>query len=608
MEKSSIKNRVRTIGKGIASTILGLLVLVSCNEKFENVLRDDYGESGTDYQQGKVLLIMVDGAAGGAVQQAVNNNRAPTIRTMLNNATYTFEGLADSRVNIPKISNDRGWANLLTGVTTHEVGENLDRLEDMDTPSFLALLKTTDKKVSSSLFSANEAVVATLENDVDNQELLQGDQAVTEAVGARLANQKEEIPDILIAQLEGVQKSGMAEGFYDEAGSVQNNIIEAIHHVDVQINEMLEALKARPNYAKENWLVIVTSNYGGVFNGEKEEGTFYEDLERNTFTALYSPRLASKLLQASAGDIRYNYYSPWYSGTGATESAKVIDPSLFNMGPRSTDSTSYTIQFMLYDTWSNAGDGHTILSKRARVNEGPGWNLKLHSQGGGVATSLETNVGWGGFNWDQVRKNNPWRVYTFVFKECGERDSLISYLDGVEYGRIELNNTNQMTNNQPLTIGKILGSNESNQGHFFVNNVQFYDVALPPEYLAENYCRTRLDQIEDFEYWDNLLGYWPNDREENFGDRVLPDYSKYGSIYEGENAGRSDMVLTQPTWEDGSMIDPNVCPEPEAAFFREVFNTVDIPFQIMTWLGVTADKQWALEGIGWPLQYRVLAN
>src|SRR5690606_5341506 len=145
-------------------------------------------------------------------------------------------------------------------------------------------------------------------------------------------------------------------------------------------------------------------------------------------------------------------------------------------------------------------------------------------------------------------------------------------------------------------------------GHFFVNNVQFYDVALPPEYLAENYCRTRLDQIEDFEYWDNLLGYWPNDREENFGGRVLPDYSKYGSIYEGENAGRSDMVLTQPTWEDGSMIDPNVCPEPEEAFFREVFNTVDIPFQIMTWFGVVSNSQWTLEGIGWPFQYQGLEN
>lgn len=603
----NIKNRGRAIARGIAGVLMGLFVLVSCNEQFENVLTEDYGESGADYEQGKVLLILVDGAAGRAVQQAVNNNRASTIRTMLNSATYTYEGLADSRVNLPQISNDRGWANLLTGVTTHEVGESLGRVEDMDVPSFLGLLKAAGKEVSSSLFTANEAVMTVLENDVNTKQLLQGDQAVTEAVRTHLANQEEEVPDIVIAQLEGVQKSGLAEGFYDEAGDIQNNIIDAIQEIDTQINDMLEALEARPNYGKENWLVIVTSNYGGVFTGEKEEGTFYDDPERNTFTALYSPRLASRLLQASAADIRYNYYSPWYSGTGGTDRAVVQDPSLFNMGPRSTDTKSYTIQFMIYDTEPNAGDGHTIISKRGQVNSGPGWNIRMNASGGNVAVVFEGSSAWGGENWYQIRKDNPWRVYTYVYKECGDTDSLIAYLDGTEIRRVALNN-NQMTNDEPLTIGKITGSNVGPNGHFYVNNVQFYDVALPPEYLAQNYCRTRLDQIEDFEYWDNLLGYWPNDREENFGGRVLPDYSKYGSIYEGENAGRSDMILTQPAWEDGSMLDPNVCPDPEASFFRAVFNTVDIPFQIMTWLGVTANKQWALEGMGWPLQYRVLAN
>lgn len=607
MKRDKVEKKLKALGKSITVMLLGLFVFISCNERFENVLKEEYGDSGTEYKQGKVLLITIEGAAGKAVQQAVNDNRAPTIKAILENSMHTFEGLADSRVNLSHISADRAWANLLTGVTTHNVGESIEHLEDMEAPSFLALMNKTNKKFKTSLFSANETIVSVLENDVDTKLLLQNDDEVTDAVSKRLSSHEEEIPDILIAQLEGVNQSGLEKGFYEEDGSVQNNIIEAIQDVDEQINEMYKALQDRPNFTKENWLVIITSIYGGVFEGEKEEGTFYDDPERNTFTALYSPRFESKLLQASNADIRYNYFSPWYSGSGATESAKVIDPSLFNMGSRSTDSTSYTIQFMLYDTWPDAGSGHTILSKRARVNDGPGWNLKLHSQGGNVATSLETSVGWGGFNWYQVRKNNPWRVYTFIFKECGETDSLISYLDGVEYARQAIGN-NEMSNDEPLTIGKIVGSSEGTDGHFFVNNVQFYDVALPPEYLAENYCRTRLDQIEDFEYWDNLLGYWPNDREENFGGRVLPDYSKYGSIYEGENAGRSDMVLTQPTWEDGSMIDPNVCPEPEEAFFREVFNTVDIPFQIMTWFGVVSNSQWTLEGIGWPFQYQGLEN
>lgn len=602
-----IMSGLRIIGKISVQAMIGLLVFSSCNEKFDNVLTVDYGASGTDYQQGKVLLIMVDGAAGKAVQQAVNTSRAPRIRTLIDNSMYTFEGLADSRANLPEISNDRGWANLLTGVTTHEVGDTKFDLRDLVTPTFLSLLKTSPKKRSSSLFSANERIVSVLEKDMDSSTLLTNDAAVTNALVDRVSNTAEEIPDILVAQLEGVQKSGSVKGFYDEAGAPNANIIEAIHTVDSQIGAMVDALKGRPNFAKENWLVIITSNYGGVYTGDKEEETFYDDPERNTFTLLYSPRLTSSLLQPQAAEIRYNYFSPWFSGSGATESAKVRDPSLFNMGSRSTDTKSYTIQFMIYDTWQNAGDGHTILSKRPRLNNGPGWNIRFGVGGGNVMVSFEGSSGWGGDNWYQVRKNNPWRVYTYVYKECGEADSLISYLDGIEIRRAGIGN-NEMENDAPLTIGRIEGSNQGTSGHFFVNNVQFYDVALPPEYLAENYCKTGLDKIDGFEYWDNLLGYWPNDREEDYSGGLLPDYSKYGSVYDGENAGRSDMVLAGPAWETGSMLDPNVCPNPDAAFFREVFNTVDIPFQIMTWLGIPVDRQWQLEGIGWPMRYRVLTN
>ena len=604
--RCTIKNNIETIGKMVLGTMLSVCMLASCNEPFENVLKEEYVEPNTKYQQGKVLLIMVEGAAGRAFQQAINAGQAPRIRRFLDHSTYTFEGLADARSNLSQISNERGWANLLTGVTTHEVGDTRENLSEMEVPSFLSLLKSTAQKPRSALFSTNADIVATLENDVDSGQLLSDDATATQAAIARIEDHGEATPDILMVHLGGVQKSGIADGFYSEDGVIEPHIIAAIADVDKQVGEMVDALTDRPDFAIENWLVIVTSNYGGVYTGEKE-GTHYDDPERNTFTMLYSPRLTSKLLQPVASEIRYNYYSPWFSGSGGTDMAVVRDASLFNMGSRATDTKSYTIQFMIYDTWPNAGQGHTILSKRPRVNNGAGWNIRMNSSGGNVAVVFEGNSGWGGENWYQIRKVNPWRVYTYVYKECGNVDSLINYLDGVEYRRVAINN-NEMSNDAPLTIGKIEGSNIGNQGHFFVNNLQIYDVALTPEYLAQNYCKTGLDKIDGFEYWDNLIGYWPNDREENYGGRILPDYSKYGSIYGGENAGRSDMVLTNAAWETGSMLDPNVCPNPDAAFFREVFNTVDIPFQIMSWLGVSVDRQWQLEGVGWPLEYGVMTN
>src|SRR5690606_27244801 len=141
------------------------------------------------------------------------------------------------------------------------------------------------------------------------------------------------------------------------------------------------------------------------------------------------------------------------------------DATLFNMGSRATDTKSYTIQFMIYDTWPNSGDGHSIIAKRDRINNGPGWNIRMNSSGGNVSVWHQGNSGGGGENWYQIRKGNPWRMYTYIYKECGATDSLICYLDGVEFRRIALNN-NEMTNSVPLTIGKIEGASTGANGHF----------------------------------------------------------------------------------------------------------------------------------------------
>lgn len=594
--------------KMIAPLMMALL-LYACNKDMEHTLKADYGESGTAYKTGKVLMILVDGASGKAVQEAINTNKARHIKELVNNGMYTFEGLADSRTDLPSFSNDRGWANLLTSVTTHGVGKENETVESLQTPSFLSLLKSANDTLKTTLLSANPTFVAAFGKDVDKKETLATDGAVKDALVGILSDPTAEPSDVLLAHFQGVNSSGKATGFYNQAGEPQPNIIAAINTVDDQIGEIMNALKNRPAFATENWLVVVTSNYGGTYaHTANQSGTFYTDLERNTFTLLYSPRLNSSLFQPPASDqLKYSFYSPWYSGTGGTASAVVKDPTLFDMGARSTDTKSYTIQFMIYDTFTSAGDGHSILSKRPRINGGSGWNIRMSASGGNVAVRLEGASGSPGDNWYQIRKGNPWRVYTYVYKECGAKDSLICYLDGVEYKRALLNN-NEMSNPSPLTIGKIEGANTGKNGHFYVNNLQFYDIALTPKYLATNYCKTRLDEIADFEYRDHLLGYWPNDREEDMGGNILPDYSKYGSVYHGENAGKSDMVLTTSSWEAGRMADPNVCPAPDQSFYRAVFNTVDIPYQISTWLGVRIDKGWKWEGMGWPLKYRTLEN
>ena len=86
----------------------------SCNEEMERLLTDDYPESGTEYTTGHVLMVVIDGASGIAVNEAYNTRKASVIRSMTDRSLFTFYGLADNEEGVSK---ERGWANLLTGTT-----------------------------------------------------------------------------------------------------------------------------------------------------------------------------------------------------------------------------------------------------------------------------------------------------------------------------------------------------------------------------------------------------------------------------------------------------------------------------------------------------------
>jgi hypothetical protein len=290
------------------------------------------------------------------------------------------------------------------------------------------------------------------------------------------------------------------------------------------------------------------------------------------------------------------------------------------MESRATDKNSYTIQFMVYDNYreivgSNPSGTQCVLSKRSTFSTSTsssapaGWNIYFVSSGGNSLLRFNSGQATGNVStaYGVVRKDAPWSVFTYVFEEKGDAqysDTLKLYINGELDQKVRINWNGKLSNDAPLTIGKISGSNTGAATRFFVTNVQFYNIALPPEFIKSNFGKTRIDEIENFEYWDNLLGYWPNDREEDYGGNVLKDYSKYGSVYGGINSGRSDMdIVGNLFWASGNSIEENIHPAPGDSYYKSVFNTVDLPYQVFMWLGEDIDSSWKLEGIGRSLNY-----
>lgn len=98
MKRNNMKTmNYKTIKKVVCRSIAGMLLLstVSCDGTMEDSLRYNYPASGSNYDSGHVLLVVMDGAAGRSVQSARNADKTPNLKTMIAHAMYTDYGLAD---------------------------------------------------------------------------------------------------------------------------------------------------------------------------------------------------------------------------------------------------------------------------------------------------------------------------------------------------------------------------------------------------------------------------------------------------------------------------------------------------------------------------------
>lgn len=599
-------NRKRKIQTGFFAKlmIVGMAIgtMMSCENSLERLTKDEYPGSGNTAQTGHVLCIVIDGASGKAVNTAYTTQKAPHIRSMREYAVITFDGLADSRhKELPAFNNERGWANLMTGVTNHgiglekELGGEVKSIEELTTPSFLSRIKQLDKETKISLYTADNRFYQAFSKDADVAQALESDQKVKDAVVAEIGSDANAPSDVVLVEFSGVQKAGMMHDFYDQADNPTEAVVEAIQEIDSYIGEIKATLEARKNYKKENWLVIVTSTYGGIYPGVVNAGSYYDDPRLNTFTVMYNSQFVSKIVgKPSASELNYKYFTPQYTGVSSKAVAKVADPGLFEM----ENGKSYTIQFMYF---SSPRKDHllSVISKSDRHQGGKGWNV--HGDRGRIKFRVGGRDVWSSQESEDpyVNSDGKWHTVTLVFDRVANR--FRAYVDGNYSTHKDQQNMNLPADltcpEYPLTIGKVENSPTDDKAGFCVTNLQFYDVALPEEFIKKNHGVTKLEEVKN-EYWDHLIGYWPCDREEDLEDLVLKDVSQYADSHNG----KSQMIFDDKTWITGNSPEANLAPAPDDSYFQAVFNNVDIPFQTMQWLGISTSGG-DFEGVGKTFEY-----
>ncbi len=241
-----------------------------------------------DFGGKRVLLIGIDGCRADALRTAMDSGKAPTLRK------FASEGCADWSVfaggelggaTEQATSSGPGWSTILTGVWRNKHGVSSNKFEHhriAEFPHFMRRIK--DAKPAAWCGSLvnwpeiqhfiaepsrkdgreflSEKVMLVPDPAKKGRDWPELDIAIRDRTVALL---REKNPDALFVYFGQVDETGHAAT--DPAGmfsAANAPYLGAITRVDALAADVLAALRARPHFAEEDWLILATTDHGGT--------------------------------------------------------------------------------------------------------------------------------------------------------------------------------------------------------------------------------------------------------------------------------------------------------------------------------------------------------
>lgn len=575
-------NKYMNIFKNTLYGISCILLLVSCNKDFPNLLQNFNEAKDSPENRDKVLMVIVDGLSGTIIQDIEPTN----LMEMTRNGMVTYGSLADPTTDF-SMTNAAVASSLLTGVNAKKnkvTSSDLSTLDAATYPTIFSRLKAVKNKEVSNLYTSSADYATYLGKDA-HVEKGTNDEAV---VAAALKGLELDSADLNVVHLTEVDVAGASSEYTDKSAAYVN----AINKVDKQIQQLVNNIKARKSYANENWLVVITSGKGADSKEPVTDFTAFGDSKRNTYTLIYSPKFSRKVFpRPSAKDVPFVGAATRYSYSGSGKlTASLADVNKFNI----STSDDWTITFFAKHNVANSNYNYaTFFAKRTKGFEGNGWNIFSESGGWGF------NSSFGSQTFGNYINDGEWHALTVVIKRSGTQDSIYTYTDGTKNsisGKVSQNvvNGSNFDNTSPLTIGYT--QRDGDNLDLSMCNVQIYNRAFTFDEVKQYGGVTNID--EKFPFWDNLQGYWPGYDDVNTN-----------RLTEKTGKGAGNFDLKGPvSWVSFNELVPFFQPPIGESFFRQVPNAVDLPFMIYQWLGISVESAWKLDGKSWSPNYAQIRN
>jgi len=307
--------------KNFKAKLLGVCVFVialatSCNHGFDKVVPGSPALlTNVSYRTPKILYIIADGARGSSVRDGV----IPTINSLLPNSIYSWNSLSSAS----STTDATAWADMITGVSVakHNVTtEDFAGNKLTDYPSIFSRIKTLRPKLRIAAFAASSAFKTNLTGGTDVSELLGSDDAVKTRMIDFL---KTDTASLVVGEFAAIETAGKSSAFDNSSPTYK----AAITNFDTQVGQLLAAVKARPNYANENWMIVITSNKGGQFTlTSGNDNTVFSNTNINTFTLFYNAGYKNTFIAKPFVGNPYTGVAPRFIGSPTNATARVINP------------------------------------------------------------------------------------------------------------------------------------------------------------------------------------------------------------------------------------------------------------------------------------------
>jgi hypothetical protein len=545
-----------------------IAIIISCNKDFTRVLPDkEYLDTATvSYGQRKVLYLIVDGARGSAVQAA----NTPNIDLLLPHSIYSWVALSD-----PDSTRDvSNWANLLTGVKKEKhrvLDESFANTNMQAYPVVFKRIKEVNPGIKIASYSSSSLFKDNLTGGADISSIFNTDTEIKTAVVNQL---KTDTASFIVGHFNDLDEIGAQDG-YDTSAARYKAGIETF---DGYVGEIMDALRKRTNYSKEDWLVVIASSGGGKFTlpQNQNDNTVFSNTEANAFTIYYNPNYKPRIIAKPF--VGNRYLGKTVRLRGDQIRAEIDTAEDFNID----DTTNFTIELKVKKN-EDQFFWPSILGKRKEWSSGHpgvGWVIYLEARYWYFEWRGTTDA-----NYRQVRgadlQKGRWHNLSVKLETRAGRRFVRTYTDGNFNNELEITSSGSLSNTSPLKLGYLNGSGHGTPD-VFVTDIRFFKFTLPDATINRYACETSID--EGHPYYNFLAGYWPaTDGQGNLIRDLGP-------------RARDFKLLGSFVWQDFNDL---MCPPSAATLAVLVPQTSDIPAQIITWFKIASRQSWDLDGRVW---------